>query len=56
MKQKTLEEELEYYKELERQGIDPFEYAGEPCKDCTNCISVCKKRKGADTTVKVVKE
>ena len=56
MKQRTLEEEWEYYKGLEREGINPFEYAGEPCKDCTNCISVCEKRKSAGTTVKVVKE
>ena len=53
MKQRTLEEEWEYYKELEREGINPFEYAGEPCKDCTKCISVCEKRKSADTTVVV---
>lgn len=55
MKQRTLEEEWEYYKRLEREGINPFEYAGEPCKDCTNCISVCEKRKNVDTTIKVVK-
>ena len=56
MKQRTLEEEWEYYKRLEREGINHFEYAEEPCKDCTNCISVCEKRKGIDTTIKAIKE
>ena len=55
MAQMTFEEQYEFYKKLEREGINPFEYAGEPCKDCTNCISVCEKRKNAGTTVKVVK-
>ena len=56
MKQRTLEETWEYYKRLEREDINPFKYTGEPCKDCTNCISVCEKRKSTDTTIKVVKE
>lgn len=55
MAQMTFEEQYEFYKKLEREGINPFEYAGEPCMDCANCISVCEKRKSTDTTVKVVK-
>lgn len=49
----TLEEVWEYYKRFEREGINPLYYdAGEPCKDCTNCISVCERRKSTDITIK----
>ena len=51
----TFEEQCEFYKKLEREGINPFEYAGEPCRDCANCISDCEKRNSTDTTTKVVR-